>query len=182
MKIFINPGHCPGVDPGAVNEKYGIEESAVVASVGAGVKKYLEAAGHEVFCLQSHNLAGEAPEYISVCPMANLWHADLFLSIHCNSFSNEQAHGAECYVYKQWSEAYKLAYSILDRISIQLNLANRGVKVSENMIVLKHTNMPAVLVELAFLSNQSDCFKLMYRQDDFARAIAGGVLDYINVK
>ena len=180
MKIFINPGHCIGRDSGAVNEKYGIEEAAVVANVGAGVKNYLEAAGHEVKVLQSDNLSGENPIYPNVCLKANTWPAELFISIHCNSFTNERANGTECCVYSHWSEADRVAYYIQNKIVEKLGTFNRGVKERNNLIVLKGTNMPAVLVELAFLSNEADCQKLMHRQDEFAKAIAEGVLDYLS--
>ena len=46
-------------------------------------------------------------------------------------------------------------------------------------LVLKNTNMPAVLVELAFISNEDDEKILRNNQDDFARAIARGVTDYL---
>lgn len=180
MKIFINPGHCPGRDPGAVNEKYGIEEAAVVANVGAGVKNYLEFAGHEVQVMQSDNLCGESPAYPNVCLSANSWPAELFISIHCNSFSSERANGTECFVFSHWSEGDRLAHYIQSRIVEKLGTLNRGVKQNENFIVLKDTRMPAVLVELAFISNKNDCSKLMYRQDEFAQAVAEGILDYLS--
>jgi len=41
MKIFINPGHMPGVDSGAVNDKYGVTEAGIVKEIGAGVQQYL---------------------------------------------------------------------------------------------------------------------------------------------
>ncbi|MDD6381759.1 MAG: N-acetylmuramoyl-L-alanine amidase, partial [Selenomonadaceae bacterium] len=44
--------------------------------------------------------------------------------------------------------------------------------------VLKYTGMPAVLVELGFISNVGDEELLATRQDDFARAIARGITDY----
>ena len=47
------------------------------------------------------------------------------------------------------------------------------------LIVLKHTNMPAVLVETAFISNDDDANLLANNQDDFARAIARGITDYV---
>lgn len=56
MKVFVNPGHMPGVDPGAVNEKLGINEADIALKAGKLVQQYLEAAGCEVKLLQSHNL------------------------------------------------------------------------------------------------------------------------------
>ena len=63
MKVFINPGHAPGIDSGAVNQNTGLQEADVALSVGLMVRKYLNYAGLETEILQSDNLAGESPEY-----------------------------------------------------------------------------------------------------------------------
>ena len=52
------------------------------------------------------------------------------------------------------------------------------MKERPGLCVLKHTDMPAVLVETAFIDNDEDAELLTNRQDDFARAIARGVTDY----
>ena len=54
MKVFINPGHCPGVDSGAVNPNSGMQEADVALAIGQLVQKYLTDAGCEVQLLQSH--------------------------------------------------------------------------------------------------------------------------------
>ena len=55
---------------------------------------------------------------------------------------------------------------------------NKSV-VKNGLYVLTNTDMPAVLVELAFISNEDDEKLLRNNQDDFARAIARGVTDYL---
>lgn len=57
-------------------------------------------------------------------------------------------------------------------------MLDRGVKANPKLFVLQYTVMPAVLVELGFISNEKDEELLENRQDDFARAIARGVTDY----
>ena len=59
-----------------------------------------------------------------------------------------------------------------------LDTMDRGLKERPELIVLRATDMPAVLVELAFIDNDEDAELLMTRQDDFTRAIARGVTDY----
>jgi len=61
MKIFINPGHMPGVDSGAVNPVSGLRECDVAKKVGELVEYYLQSAGCSTMRLQSNNLCGEEP-------------------------------------------------------------------------------------------------------------------------
>ena len=60
-----------------------------------------------------------------------------------------------------------------------LGTVDRGVKENANLAVLKHTYMPAVLVEMAFITNDDDLQLLLDRQDDFARAIVAGIVEYL---
>ena len=69
-------------------------------------------------------------------------------------------------------------FCIQSQIVYSLNTVDRGVKVNPKLIVLKYTNMVAVLVEMAFISNDDDLKLLTEKQDEFARAIARGISDY----
>lgn len=178
-KVFLNPGHCPDVDSGAVNYSYGVTEAAIVKEVGDMVADYLRKAGCEVELLQSDNLAGENPNYPNVCASANNWPADVFVSLHCNAAASEQANGTECFVFSHWSKSDRLAACIQSQIVHSLGTSDRGVKVSPKLIVLHNTTMPAVLVELAFISNDADCEKLIDQKRDFAAAVARGVTDFL---
>ena len=177
-KVFINPGHCPGIDPGAVNKSTGITEADIVLEAGTMVAKYLRAAGCEVMVLQSNNLNGEASGE-NVCAIANYWPADIFVSLHCNAF-NGTAKGTETCVYSLTGEAAKLGQCIQNQIVNSIGTVDRGLKERPWLIVLKHTNMPAVLVEIAFIDNADDAGVLMHCKDAIARAIARGVTDYLS--
>lgn len=179
MKVFLNPGHCPGVDCGAVNNDYEVNEAVIVREVGDMVADYLRKAGCEVKLLQSDNLAGENPNYPNVCASANNWPADVFISLHCNAASAGQANGTECFVFSHWSASDRLAACIQSQIVNSLGTSDRGVKEGPRLIVLHNTTMPAVLVELAFITNDADCEKLIERKREFAAAIARGITDYI---
>ena len=178
MRVFLNPGHHPGIDPGAVNDAYGVTEAKIVRNVGKLVEKYLRAAGCEVRSVQSDNLNGESPAYTNVCASANNWPADIFVSLHCNS-ATPAAKGTEVLVYSKWTGADTLANRILYQITESLGTVCRGVKERPRLVVLNSTYMPAVLVEMGFISNDDDCQMLMHQQDDLARAIARGITDYI---
>lgn len=177
-KVFLNPGHCPDVDSGAVNYSYGVTEAAIVKEVGDMVADYLRKAGCEVELLQSDNLAGENPNYPNVCASANSWPADIFVSLHCNA-ATPAARGTEVLVYSRWTQADTLASCILHQIVDNLGTLSRGVKARPNLVVLNSTHMPAVLVEMGFISNADDCRMLVEQQDALALAIARGITDYI---
>lgn len=184
MKVFINPGHDRKYDSGAVNSNSGLREADVAANVGALVEKYLVAAGCECQLMQSDNLAPTGAgrsEYddrqgLTVTETANEWGADVFVSIHCNAF-NESAHGTEVECYGA-GEGARLAGNIQKQIVGALGTLDRGVKSMPYLLVLKYTDMPACLVEMAFIDNDDDAGFLANKQDDFARAIARGVTDY----
>lgn len=113
-----------------------------------------------------------------MCDCANQWPADIFVSIHCNSAGNTSAQGTETLVHNMGGRAERLADCIQRQIVDSLDTVDRGLKERPELTVLRATDMPAVLVELAFISNEEDEALLRDRQDDFARAIARGVTDY----
>lgn len=166
MKIFINPGHG-GSDCGAVGN--GLQEADVVLRIGKRVENYLRAVGYDVKLFQYDGLQ-------PICDDANAFKADLFVSIHCNAATGN-AKGAETY-WSGFSEtSHRLAEKIQNQLVGSLPLTNRGVK-SASFYVLRNTNMPAVLVETAFIDNADDANLLREREDDFAKAIARGVTDF----
>ena len=180
-KIFLNPGHCIGIDSGAVNPVNGAEEANICYSVACKVEEYLKNAGCSVYTLQSNNLCGEYPAHPNIVATANDSGADIFISLHCNAF-NEKAQGTECLVFAKGSYSEDLAKAIQKQIIGSLNTVDRGIKERPDLAVLKGTKMPAVLVEMAFIDNATDCEKLINQQDECARAIARGVTDYLGGK
>lgn len=178
MRVFINPGHDKKYDSGAVSPGTGLREADVVADVSAMAANYLATAGIEVKILQSDNLNGETPGLPCVCKAANMWPADIFVSIHCNAAANVAAQGTETLCFRNGSAGEKLAGFIQKQIIDSLDTVDRGVKIRNDLTVLRRTDMPACLVELAFISNACDEKLLTENLDDFARAIARGITDY----
>ena len=182
MKIFINPGHDIDYDSGAVNNNYGITEAEVAKSIGEKVAYYLNNVGYTTKVMQSDNLnydSDYADRPYPVCVAANEWDSDIFISIHCNA-ANTVAKGTETLIYNQGGSSEILANCIQDQIVDSLNTIDRGIKVRPELTVLKRTHMPAVLVELAFIDNDEEANLLINRQDDFAKAIARGITDYVS--
>ena len=156
MKVFLNPGHAPNghPDPGAVNEETGLRESDVALAVGKSAASYLNAAGVETELLQSDSNAAEA----------------------------EEANGTETWACAGSYRGNMLASRIQSQLVNALDTTDRGVKIAtpgvNGLYVLTNTDMPAVLVELAFITNPSDEEILAHDQDALARAVARGITDY----
>lgn len=181
MKVFINPGHDIKYDSGAINNNYGITEAEIAKSVGEKVAYYLNQVGYATQVMQSDNLnydSDYADRPYPVCVAANDWNSDIFVSIHCNA-ANTVAKGTETLVYGLGGQSEKLANCIQTQIIDSLDTVDRGLKVRPELTVLKRTDMPAVLVELAFIDNDEDANLLIERQEDFSKAIARGITDYV---
>jgi N-acetylmuramoyl-L-alanine amidase len=177
MKVFLNPGHAPGghPDPGAVNEETGLRECDVALAVGKSAASYLNAAGVETELLQSDSLE-------EICEAANTSDADIFVSIHCNAAEAEAANGTETWACAGSYRGSMLARCIQNQIVNALDTTDRGVKIAtpgvNGLYVLTNTDIPAVLVELAFITNPGDEAILAHDQDALARAVARGITDY----
>ena len=112
---------------------------------------------------------------------ANAWDADYFISIHTNASSLPAATGSEALVYTDPSVAASLATDILRELNIATGLRNRGVLERPGLYVLRRTEMPAVLVELGFISNAGDAELMNNRPDLFALGIYRGIRDYLGL-
>ena len=163
-KVFIDPGHG-GSDPGASGN--GLKEKEVVLEIAKKLGRLLSNNGIEV------NYSREDDIYVDLSErarQANEWGADLFVSIHTNAF-NGSAYGTECYTHPTDSAAAKqLSRNIANTLSSKLNLYNRGHKEAD-FAVLRLSNMPAILIETAFIDNSKDSNLLKYKESDFASAI-----------
>jgi N-acetylmuramoyl-L-alanine amidase len=80
-----------------------------------------------------------------------------------------------------YTQSYYLAQYVLNAIVNIVGTRDNGVRVNPSLYVLKRTNMPAILVELAYLTNEADAKKLETKQPEFARAIYEGLLGYFDL-
>ena len=173
MKIFINPGHAFNGDPDPGACGFGLRESDIASSIGTLVQTKLGAAGVETYLLQSNDLG-------SIPGIANSWGADLFVSIHCNAF-NGAAKGTEVEAYALGTQGAELARCIQNKIVAALGTVDRGVKERPGLCVLRNTDMPAVLIETAFIDEAGDNALLAGEQEAFADAIAKGIFEYTGI-
>lgn len=174
--VCIDPGHG-GKDPGAVGQR-GLREKDVNLIVAQGIKKRLEAS-YEVV------MTREKDEYLGLIPrtaIANTANAVLFVSLHCNGSDNPSANGIEIIHHPYSEKGQKLADTIMDYLMPASGLRHRGVKSDQRgLAVLRHTKMPAVIIEVGFISNRNE-EKLMRSEtwlSNVADAIAFGIDSYL---
>lgn len=172
--VVVDPGHG-GKDPGAIGIG-GLQEKHVVLPISHQVREILESQGVAVRMTRTDDrfisLAGRSQ-------LANRLDADLFVSIHANaiSLSRPDVNGVETFYY---SSGRRLAQSIQSSILRRVQMRNRGVK-QANFYVLRNSAMPAVLVEVGFVTGREDAPRLAnadFRRQ-MAEAIAEGILQYI---
>lgn len=182
IKIFIDQGHNPqGINAGA--EGFGLREQDVTYNVGMYLADLLRKDSRfEV--RTSRNSPDEvlgtsnSTSLAARVNAANSWPANYFISIHANANTNPAINGTEVYVYQEYSQSFYLAERILNAIVSELGTKNNGVRVRPSLYVLRKTNMPAILIELAYITNVSDAEKLKNNQYQFAEAIYSGLLTY----
>ena len=179
-KIFIDAGHG-GPDPGAIGN--GVVEEYVNLDVANKLGGILEDAGYEVMLYrttQDENvLSNKVADLKNRANMANQWGADYFISIHTNASDSPTATGFEQYVYRLGGEAEALAEAIASQFGSRLS-NDRGI-FAQNFSVLRNSNMPAVLIELGYLTNPTEALNLNSSawRSAAARAIADGIAAHV---
>ena len=141
-KIYINPGHSDR-DPGAV----GYETERVL---NVKVSDYMNAYLLANYVCETRMTPGSVGNLYSICKDANDWGADLFVSNHFNAAGGD---GYEALVY---SEKRRALGEIFEKHVKAIGQNSRGVKIRTGLVVLRDTNMPAVLNEGAFVDNLKD--------------------------
>ena len=177
MKVTLDAGHG-GEDSGARGKLNGYFESHGVLDIALRLRALLER--HvEVQMTREDDTFVSLPER---CRMANEWGADIFVSIHLNAATTD-ADGWEVLTsgsYKSRDLANKVGWRHAAAFPQQ---TNRGIKTRGNIFVLRKTDMPAILTEGCFLSNDTEnqwvC--LPETRQQMAEAICLGILDYFNI-
>ncbi|HZK56530.1 MAG TPA: cell wall-binding repeat-containing protein [Desulfosporosinus sp.] len=176
--IVLDPGHG-SPDPGAVGPA-GTREKDSNFAIAQKLASQLRAAGAVVYLTRNGDGSPASPynkheDLWSRVNIANSYDATLFVSIHSNAGAG--AYGTETYYgmypdFDNSSESYKLAKSIQDKLVNTIGLTDRGVKTGD-FTVLNHFEMPAVLVEVAFISNAYE--EQLLASDSFRQKAATGI-------
>ena len=178
FSVVIDPGHG-GSDPGAIGIG-GIKETDVVLEVSKIVKKLLSDKGVKVVLTRKNEIDLDLPPRVS---FANNTDADIFVSIHANASRGKRRdiNGLETF-YFRGGRGRLLAKKIQKQIlRVSPGSPDRGVK-QGRFYVIKNTSMPAVLVEIGFLTGRLDARRLdkAAHRKRLAYAIAKGILEYLS--
>lgn len=186
--IVIDPGHG-GYDKGASSGA--LYEKDITLKISKGIKNLMEFNGYKIVltrdgdtcCGNSNNASEDLKNRVQISKSSN---ADVFVSVHINSFKDSKYKGITTYYYKkdgQTDKREKLARDIQNSIIKSGTWYDRGIAIG-NFNVLRNTDMPSVLIECGFLTNSEDRKRL---QDDdalnnIALDISNGINNYLSEK
>lgn len=158
MKICLDPGHG-GHDPGAIGPT-GLTEAQVVRWISIHIGRGLSEAGHHCIYTRQNDVFVELDDRAE---FANEEDADLFVSIHANASEIPAAHGFEVWTSPGWTPADPIATKVFENIRRAFPELRGRVDSSDGdpdkeakFRVLVKTMMPALLVEIAFISNPTE--------------------------
>ncbi len=166
--IVVDPGHG-GKDPGAMANS--LVEKDLNLTISMYLKDLLDENGSiQVYYTRQSDVY---PTLQERCDLANEIEADFFLSVHNNAFNPSET-GTETLYYPSDASGVltspELAKIFHENMIDLTGNYNRGIKQRENLFVLRHTAMPAIIMEVAFLTNGNDASKL--KEDKYLHTVA----------
>lgn len=175
--VVIDPGHG-GSDPGAVY--FGVRESHINLQISEKVNKLLKQKGIKTYMTRIEDKDVSLYDRSGLVDIVN---ADLLVSIHNNAGSNSTTGTMTLYHpqisnMKDGVSSYIFANDIQNQLVKDLGTKNLGLYERPNLAVLRTSNVPAVLIEVGYMSNYSEFIKLTSDnyQDKVAISIVDGIL------
>lgn len=175
VTVMLDAGHG-GVNPGAVYE--GRQEKDDALALVLAIGPILQNNGIDVLYTRTTDVY-QTP--LQKAELANEADVDYFVSIHRNSFPEDNVvSGVESLVYDLSGIKYEMAQNINAQLET-VGFVNLGVRARPNLIVLRRTKMPAVLVEAGFINSNTDNMLFDANFQAIAQAIADGIIETIAV-
>ena len=173
--IMLDAGHGGERDPGAVYNGRQEKDDALRLTLAVG--EILQNNGIDVLYTRTTDVYQTPYEKAMEANNAGV---DFFISIHRNSYpTDNEVSGVETLVYDLSGLKYQMAQDINDQLEA-VGFVNLGVNARPNLVVLKRTKMPALLVEAGFINSDIDNQLFDDNFQDIAQAIASGVLDTLD--
>jgi len=185
--IFIDPGHG-GFDGGAIGAD-GTYEKDIVLAIGLFLEDLFVSDGYQVLMTRREDIDLAEPgvhnlkrsDIYKRVEMINSSGADLYLSIHANSFPNSYYWGAQTFFKRNESRARELAVAVQDSLIVNLLNTYRVAKHINDVYLIDNISIPGCLIEVGFLSNKKELalLKTTFYQQEVAYAIYLGVKQYL---
>jgi N-acetylmuramoyl-L-alanine amidase len=183
IKVYVDQGHNPrGFNTGA--EGNGFYEQDITYRIGKILYDYLESDPNftaklsrptEDTVLGTNNSTSLSERVRD----ANSWGADVLVSLHTNAAENPNATGSEGLIYNNSATVAKaIATDILYELNLVTGLRNRGIVERPGLYILRRSQMPAMIIELGFISNPYDAELLSESPYLFSTGIYRGILKY----
>lgn len=176
-RLVVDPGHGGG-DPGAVGVDDLVEKDLNL-TVGRVLSQMLQLAGARV---KATRMGDDQLLLSQRVATAKSFSLDAFISVHHNSYQLPKVSGTEVYYYENWNSRQLAAY-VLNHLVEELGTNNRGVK-EAGFYVLRQMEVPAVLVEVGFVSSPYDAAVLKHLVNQYraAAAIFRGIRQFFEEK
>ena len=174
--VVLDAGHG-GTDYGAI--RAGINEKDITLDVTKMVEAILQEKGYKVYMTRSDDSGPSLQERVDICEDKK---PDIFVSIHVNSSVKNDIYGIETHWYHDYS--LELAQIVHKHLIKNIpSTKDRGLFQSK-FYVINHTTVPAILVEMGFISNDAERAKLVTEKhkQQIAKSIAEGIVEYISSK
>ena len=190
--VVLDPGHG-GEDPGAVSSYSGAKEKDITLIIANKAKALLESAGYKVIMTRTEDVLAYDDEDVSMTrkrrqdllkrkKLMDESGADIVVSIHLNSFTDDSYSGAQVFYTKESLSSKKLAASLQSALKETLDPQNEreALLKSEDIIITKNCRITTVIAECGFLSNQAEESRLCTEayQDKIAEALKSGIDAY----
>lgn len=183
--VVLDAGHG-GYDDGSVSDSK-VKEKNITLAITLKLGKILEENDVEVVYTRSNDdvswPSDNVADLLARSEIANEAEADYFVSIHLNysEVSQNEVQGSEIWVRRSDSESEKLAVNVNKQLEALDGIVSRGLKdeAESPLSVIEYNNMPSILIETGFLSNENDTKYLTNdkNQSEMANAIAQGILE-----
>ncbi|HUX05969.1 MAG TPA: N-acetylmuramoyl-L-alanine amidase [Acidobacteriota bacterium] len=180
--VCLDPGHG-GLFPGAVGSQF--VEKDLTLQLALNLREAVAGDFDIIMTRETDvDLAGYSGalrrDLAERCRVCNEADADLFISLHYNSFHLPTANGFEVLHWHTSSNGKRLAELISERfepVGREFDVRNRGVKPRKNLYVLRHTHPPAIIVEAGFISNPEE--EIAIAGERYRKRLASAILDAI---
>lgn len=178
--VTVHAGHNPAGKI-ACGASDWIDESTEARIITKKLIKQLNKKGIEAYDCTVNNGTSQSDVLKKICANCNSKERDIDISIHFNAFTHQEVDGktkgTEVWVKGANGVRGNIAKRICKQIS-KIGFKNRGVKQSDSLYFLNHTNRPALLVEVCFVTDEDDAMLYKKHRKDIAKAITKAIINY----